>query len=70
MVKPSNPTKIKYVVINDEYEYYDTFDSLEEAIAEIEGEEDEILKSFVIYEVTRQFNYKPPTDITYNWVEV
>jgi len=72
MAKPSNPTKIKYVIAYSDYsECFGGFDTLEEAIKNIErNQEKEDWDSFVIYEVTREFNYKPPTDITRDWVEV
>jgi len=72
MAKPSNSTKIKYVADHpDGSEYHGEFNTLEEAIKYIEEDHDkQYWDDFVIYEVTREFNYKPPTDITYNWVEV
>lgn len=72
MTKPSNPTKIKYVVIHPDYnKCFGGFDTLEEAIIDIErNQEKEDWDDFVIYEVIREFNYKLSINITRDWVEV
>ena len=72
MVKPSNPTKIKYVIVHlGNGEYHGEWDTLEKAIKYIQEDyELEYWDDYVIYEVTREFKYKAPETVTRDWVEV
>ncbi len=72
MAKPSNSTKIKYVVIHpDDGDYRGEWDTLEKAIEYIQEQYDkQYWNDFEIYEVTRKFKCKAPKPVTRDWVEV